>query len=104
MDSPICRNDIMNIFNISFDDYISRGIISESDITNHSLCEDFIILNFQILEKGKPFIFIDPGELIPGNKTNPDGGCWNFIYNARIMNMLENEKYNEEDDDEEDNI
>lgn len=71
--SYIDKNYLTKEFAKSFSEYKDMGIIREDQYNN--LYEDFIVVNFCILEKGKPCIFVEPGEL---NKTN-HSDCWKFI-------------------------
>lgn len=87
---------IIQGFNMTFKEYLERNIISVEDFRSGNLNEDFIILNLFILEKGKPFAIIEPGEL----KSKSPHPCWNFVANLRRNDCYR--KPSDEDDNDED--
>ena len=93
-DFSINRQTMMAIFNSTFGEYLSKGLLSREDYENN-LNEDFISVNIVILQKNRPMIVTDPGEIYGRNNICP--WCWNFI--SRIQNQ---EIYEEIDDDDDD--
>lgn len=89
------KETIIRGFNITFQEYLERNIISVEDFRNGNLTEDFIILNLFILEKGKPFAIIEPGEL----KSKSPHPCWNFVANLRRNDCYRKPSDDENDDD-----
>ena len=94
-DFNINRQTMMAIFNSTFGEYLSRGLISREDYEKN-LNEDFISVSIIILQKNRPMIITDPGEIY--GKNNICSWCWNFI--SRIQNQG---IYEEFDDDEDEN-
>jgi len=81
LSANINKETIIRGFNISFQEYLERQIITVEDFRNGNLTEDFIILNLYVLEKGKPCAVIEPGEL----KSKSPHPCWNFVAKLRRM-------------------
>ena len=99
LSANINKETIIRGFNISFQEYLERQIITVEDFRNGNLTEDFIILNLYVLEKGKPCAVIEPGEL----KSKSPHPCWNFVAKLRrndCRRSLNEEEYTDEDDDE----
>ena len=95
LDVVLNKDIIIRGFNLTFKEYLERNIINVEDFRNSNLNEDFIILNLFILEKGKPFVIIEPGEL----KSKSPHPCWNFVANLRRNDCYRKSSDDDDDDD-----
>lgn len=92
-DFNINKQTMMAIFNSTFEEYINKGLLSKEDYENN-LNEDFICINIVILQKNRPMILTDPGEIY--GKRNIRSWCWNFV--SRIQNQGIYEEFDDEDE------
>lgn len=89
-DMLIDKESMLQGFNLTFKEYMDKGIIEEKDYSS-GLFEDFICLNIYIYEKGKPCAIIEPGEIYKKSPHN----CWNFVYRMRTGGFGYEEGYDD---------